>query len=62
MKKVKVQAGTKKLSVTAGTVKGATGYEIAVSTDKAGKKIVANQKAAKGKASFTKLGKRRRIM
>lgn len=62
VKKVKVQAGTKKLSVTAGTVKGATGYEIVVSTDKAGKKTVANKKAAKGKASFTKLGKRRRIM
>lgn len=59
VKKVKVKAGTKKLSVTAGAVKGATGYEVVVSTDKAGKKIVANKKAAKGKASFTKLGKKK---
>ena len=59
VKKVTVKPGTKKLSVTAGSVKGATGYEIVVSTDKAGKKTVASKKAAKGKASFTKLGKKK---
>ena len=59
VKKVTVKPGTKKLSVTAGSVKGATGYEIVVSTDKAGKKTVASKKAAKGKASFKKLGKKK---
>lgn len=59
VKKVTVKPGTKKLSVTTGSVKGATGYEIVVSTDKAGKKTVASKKAAKGKASFTKLGKKK---
>lgn len=59
VKKITVKAGTKKLSVTAGSVKGATGYEIVVSTDKAGKKTVVSKKAAKGKASFTKLGKKK---
>lgn len=59
VKKVIATPGTKKLKVTAGTVKGASGYEIVVSTDKAGKKIVAQKKAAKGKASFKKLKKKK---
>lgn len=59
VKKITVRSGTKKLVVKSGTVKGASGYEMVVSTDKAGKKIVAQKKNAKGKGTFTKLEKKK---
>lgn len=58
-KKVTVKPGSKKLSVTAASVKGASGYEIVISTDKAGKKVAAKKKVTKGKVSFTKLKKKK---
>lgn len=62
VKKVTVKPGTKKLSVTAGSVKGATGYEIVVSTDKAGKKTVTRKKRQKARLPLQSLGKGRHIM
>lgn len=56
--KVIVTPNAKKLHVTVGFVKGAGGYEIVLSTDKAGKKIVAQKSSAKGRAVFTKLKKK----
>lgn len=57
--KVTVVPGVKKLNVTVGFVKGAGGYEIVLSTDKAGKKITAQKNSAKGRAAFTKLKKKK---
>lgn len=58
-KKVTVKPAVKKLNVAIGSVKGASGYEIVVSTDKAGKKTVAQRKTTKRKAAFTKLKKKK---
>lgn len=57
--KVTVALGVKKLNVMAEFVKGASGYETVLSTDRAGKKIIAQKKSAKGRAAFTKLKKKK---
>ncbi len=59
VKKVTVKPETGKLMVTAASVKGASGYEIVISADRAGKKAVAAKKTKKGRASFTKLKKKK---
>ncbi len=60
IKKVTVTGCTEKLTVTAGSVKRAGGYEIVLSADKAGKKIAAKKRTAGGRASFADLKKKQK--
>lgn len=57
--KVIVAPNVKKLHVTVGFVKGTDGYEIVLSMDKAGKKVVAQKSSARGRAVFIKLKKKK---
>lgn len=57
--RIRVKRTAGKLTVASNPVKGADGYEITVSADRAGKKIVAQKKSVSGRATFKKLKKKK---
>ena len=60
VKELLVKPGKKKLTVDVSKVKGATGYEVTVSTDKAGKKVKAKKKTRKEEVVFRKLKRKKK--
>ena len=56
--KVSVKSGKKKLTVSVSSVKYATGYEIALFTDKKGKKAISKKRSKKGRVAFKKRKKK----